>query len=335
MTALARLRRHPLARGRAPPLRRLPGSRSSLHTRVRAGRRRVSTLLRRVGLQRADAGRGGPPASRVPRCMREERAAWLITRPGAGSPGPPARSTGPLDARRPRRGADPLARPTRATWPSTPPATSASRCWCGPGCPSLPPQPLAGRGDRGPGRGRRWPPRSRSSRSSRSASRRRADGGDQPRLPDRGPRAAGRRGRGLRPLRAGDPGRAWKLIGPGLALMAVADGVYLLQAAEGHLRRGRAARRPLARLRRCWWASPPGRQPARLAPPGFDLSGRAGARPAACGMLAIGLAGHGPDEGSARRDGAQPGHPLPGHRADGLGLPRQPAGDALTAAGRR
>ena len=85
------------------------------------------------------------------------------------------------------------------------------------------------------------------------------------------------------------PGTAWKLIGAGLAAMAVADGDLSAAGRRGHLRRGRAARHPLARL--CT-----ARRLRRLGPvAGARLTHRArghprGARARRCGILAIALA---------------------------------------------
>jgi diguanylate cyclase (GGDEF)-like protein len=86
------------------------------------------------------------------------------------------------------------------------------------------------------------------------------------------------------------PAPAWKLIGAGLVLMAVADGAYLFQAAEGTYVEGRLldALWPAAALLvgfSAWISSP-----VRAAR--FELAGmRMVIVPAACGMLAIGLAG--------------------------------------------
>ena len=86
------------------------------------------------------------------------------------------------------------------------------------------------------------------------------------------------------------PGAAWKMIGAGLAAMAVADGIYLLQAAEGTYVEG-------GLLDTIWpacallvgfaaWVPPPVRTTR------IELEGlRVVIVPAACGMLAIGLAG--------------------------------------------
>ena len=86
------------------------------------------------------------------------------------------------------------------------------------------------------------------------------------------------------------PAPAWKLIGAGLAVMAVADGAYLFQAAEGTYVEG-------GLLDTLWPAcallvgySAWIRSPVRAAR--FELEGlRVVIVPAACGMLAIGLAG--------------------------------------------
>ncbi len=85
------------------------------------------------------------------------------------------------------------------------------------------------------------------------------------------------------------PATAWKLIGAGLALMAVADGVYLLQSAEGTYVEGGLldALWPAAALLVGFsaWIRSPVRETR------FELEGlRMVIVPAACGMLAIGLA---------------------------------------------
>jgi diguanylate cyclase (GGDEF)-like protein len=86
------------------------------------------------------------------------------------------------------------------------------------------------------------------------------------------------------------PGPAWKLIGAGLAAMALADGIYLLQAAEGTYVEG-------GLLDTLWpvcallvgfaaWVPSPVRSTR------FEFEGlRVVLVPAACGLLAIGLAG--------------------------------------------
>ena len=55
------------------------------------------------------------------------------------------------------------------------------------------------------------------------------------------------------------PGRAWVLLGLGLMLSAVADGIYLLQTVEGTYARARCSTRSGPR-RRCWSAWPLGRR---------------------------------------------------------------------------
>ena len=86
------------------------------------------------------------------------------------------------------------------------------------------------------------------------------------------------------------PGAAWKLIGAGLVAMAVADGIYLLQAAEGTYVEG-------GLLDTLWpacallvgfaaWLPSPARE-ARMEIEGMRMV----LVPAACGMLAIALAG--------------------------------------------
>ena len=86
------------------------------------------------------------------------------------------------------------------------------------------------------------------------------------------------------------PSAAWKLIGAGLAMMAVADGAYLLQAAEGTYVEGGLLDTlwPAAALLvgfSAWIRSP-------VRATRFELEGlRMVIVPAFCGMLAIGLAG--------------------------------------------
>jgi diguanylate cyclase (GGDEF)-like protein len=85
------------------------------------------------------------------------------------------------------------------------------------------------------------------------------------------------------------PSAAWKLIGAGLAMMAVADGAYLLQAAQGTYVEGGLldALWPAAGLLVGFsaWIRSPVRETR------FEIEGlRMVIVPAACGMLAIGLA---------------------------------------------
>ncbi len=94
------------------------------------------------------------------------------------------------------------------------------------------------------------------------------------------------------------PGRSWALLGVGLAIMAVADCVYLAQSAKGTYIEGRwlDAIWPASALLvgfSAWGGSGPSR------PPGF-IQQRAVLIPSACGLLALGLVGYGLFEGIGR-----------------------------------
>ena len=83
------------------------------------------------------------------------------------------------------------------------------------------------------------------------------------------------------------PGRAWTLMGVGLLLMGVADGIFLFQAAKGTYVEGTIldALWPAAALVVAFAAWQPGQRQMD-----FELPGRRGALiPAACGLLAVSL----------------------------------------------
>ena len=138
---------------------------------------------------------------------------------------------------------------------------------------------------------------------------------------------------GVRPVRAGGPAPAWKLIGAGLAAMAVADGVYLLQAAEGTYVEGGLldALWPAGALLvgfAAWVRSPVARRALRAGGPAHGDRARRLRRCSRSGWPAPPTS-----PGSATATMAlQPGHPLPRDRADGLGLPATTSGCSPTAA---
>ena len=83
------------------------------------------------------------------------------------------------------------------------------------------------------------------------------------------------------------PDPVWLLLGGGLALTAVADGLYLVQTAEGHLRRGHAARRRLARLGAA--GGPRGLAAGAQETPRPDPDWLIMAVPVGCGLVAVQL----------------------------------------------
>ena len=69
------------------------------------------------------------------------------------------------------------------------------------------------------------------------------------------------------------PGRAWIVLGLGLALNAVGDGIYLLQTAEGTWQDGIMGRARSGPRRRCSWAWRRGSRPRSRAPRGSERAG--------------------------------------------------------------